>query len=81
MLYATFVIKESIVPSETSSRKFFDFKNVLESLNVALKPRPHHGRLHVVLLIINFAVFMFPLNTFHYDYLLVINRYIFTQGK
>ena len=81
LLYALFITKESIQkppdennPEETR-RAFFDFKNVGESLQVAFKPRPGHGRLHVVLLIINFAIFMFCLNTFHYDYLLVINRY------
>ena len=75
MIYAIFFTKESILPDNSKpKRKFFDFKNVGESLQVAFKPRPNHGRLHVTLLIINFAIFMFCLNTFHYDYLLVINR-------
>ena len=75
LLYATFIIKESVLPNPTSQKtRFFDIKNVTESLKVALKSRPHHGRVHVILLILNFAVFMFCLNTSHYDYLLVINR-------
>ena len=82
MLYAIFVTKETNVGQEQSSeerkRSFFDLKNVTESLSVAFKSRPNHGRLHVILLIINFSIFMFCLNTFHYDYLLVINRYEFT---
>merc|ERR1719189_3339176 len=68
------MVSESISPPEANV-KFFDMKNVTESLSVALKTRPNHGRLHVILLIINFSIFMFCLNTFHYDYLLVINRY------
>jgi len=76
MLYAIFFIEESIIPNNQEERRhFFHMDNVVESINVALKPRPHHARLHVILLIVNFAIFMFPLNTFHYDYLLVINRY------
>ena len=76
MFYAIFITRESISqPSNLQrKRKFFDMKNVTESLSVALKPRANYGRLHVILLIINFSIFMFCLNTFHYDYLLVINR-------
>lgn len=79
MLYAIFFTHETIDHSEIPEdirpkRQFFDLKNVKESLQVAFKPRANHGRLHVILLIINFAIFMFCLNTFHYDYLLVINR-------
>ena len=75
MIYATFAVKESIIPNDQEERRnFFDLNNVFESINVALNPRQNHARLHVILLIINFAIFMFPLNTFHYDYLLVINR-------
>ena len=66
------VVRSSI---EQPKRSFFDLKNVTESLSVALKPRPNYGRLHVILLIINFSIFMFCMNTFHYDYLLVIKRY------
>ena len=58
MLYAIFITKESIKKSDKDQQKrnFFDMKNVTESLSVALKPRPNHGRLHVILLIINFSV-------------------------
>ena len=37
----------------------------------SLKWRPNSGRVHVLLLVLNFAIFMFCLNTNHYDYLLV----------
>lgn len=77
MIYAIFITKETIIHEDIGreKRRFFDFKNVTESLSVAFKSRPNNGRLHVILLIINFSIFMFCLNTFHYDYLLVINRY------
>ena len=78
MIYAIFITKETITQEDIGreKRRFFDFKNVTESLSVAFKSRPNNGRLHVILLIINFSIFMFCLNTFHYDYLLVINRYV-----
>ena len=75
ILYTMIRVPESIQAHDNNGRgRFFDIQNVKESLNVAFKPRPNHGRLHVILLIINFAIFMFCLNTLHYDYLLVMNR-------
>ena len=77
ILYTLVFVPESIqTQNNESNSRFFDIQNVKESLNVAFKSRPGHGRLHVILLIINFAIFMFCLNTFHYDYLLVMNRYV-----
>ena len=75
IIYTFYGVTESVEGSG-SMVKFFDVQNVRQSLNVAFKDRPNHGRLHVILLIVNFAIFMFCLNTFHYDYLLVINRYL-----
>ena len=75
IIYTFYGVTESVEGSG-SMVKFFDVQNVRQSLNVAFKDRPNHGRLHVILLIANFAIFMFCLNTFHYDYLLVINRYL-----
>ena len=75
--YAAFLIPESVdvnsASEEVRSRKFFDLANVKESLRTTFKDRP--GRIRIIFLIINFAIFMFPLNTTHYDYLLVKDRY------
>ena len=79
IIYTLCFVKESIVIDEDikSTRKgFFNLENVKESLRTAFKSRPGSGRIRVILLIINFAIFMFPLNTTHYDYLLVINRWL-----
>ena len=50
------------------------------SLNcrTVLKRRPHGGRANVLLLIANFALFMVPLNTGRFDYLLVQLRFDWT---
>ena len=77
IMYTLCFIRESIIiDEETKLRRkgFFNLENVKESLKTAFKSRPGSGRVRVILLIINFAIFMFPLNTTHYDYLLVINR-------
>ena len=77
IIYTICLIRESIVIDEETKRRrkgFFNLENVRESLRTAFKSRPGSGRIRVILLIINFAIFMFPLNTTHYDYLLVINR-------
>ncbi len=81
LVYAVFFVKESIVNDDNDrtsgiGRTFFDLQNVKDSLYVALKPRPRNGRINVWLLVINFAIFMFCLNTYHYDYLLVIGKYV-----
>lgn len=77
ILYSAFFVKESakVDTPAVDKRGFFNLGNVRDSLNVAFKPRPNNGRVHVILLIVNFAIFMFCLNTTHYDYLLVINKY------
>ena len=80
VMYTLMFIKESIVIDEDTkiTRKgFFNFDNVKESLRTAFKPRPGSGRVRVILLIVNFAIFMFPMNTTHYDYLLVMNRLVY----
>ena len=77
VMYTLIFVKESIVIDEETkiTRKgFFNFYNVKESLRTAFKSRPGSGRVRVILLIVNFAIFMFPMNTTHYDYLLVMNR-------
>ena len=77
IIYTLCFVKESITIDEQTkqTRKgFFNLENVVESLKTAFKSRPGSGRVRVILLIINFAIFMFPLNTTHYDYLLVMNR-------
>ena len=82
ILYAVFIVNESIQKEEIiresttqrQSHRFFDFRNVIKSLNTAFKSRPGYARAHIIVLIINFAIFMFCLNTVHYDYLLVIKR-------
>ena len=80
ILYTIFFVRESIkkTKEEKESHTFFDFDNVKRSFETAFKARPHNGRLHVILLIINFAVFMFCLNTSHYDYLLTSLKYDWT---
>ena len=84
ILYAVFFVNESIQKEEICEsstqlqHRFFDFRNVIESLNTAFKSRPGFARAHIIVLIINFAIFMFCLNTVHYDYLLVIKRYVCT---
>ena len=77
ILYTLLFIRESvIIDEETKHRRkgFFNIENVTDSLRTAFKSRPGSGRVRVILLVINFAIFMFPLNTTHYDYLLVMNR-------
>jgi len=55
--------------------RFFDWANVGDSFRTALRERPGSGRARVLILVINFAIFMFPLNSSHYDYLLFKTRY------
>ena len=73
IFYTIFFVKESIEPVE--SVKFFDIHNIKECLKTAYKQRPGSARFHVFLLVVNFAIFMFCLNTGHYDYLLMIQRF------
>jgi hypothetical protein len=74
------LVKESVRLNPTATdgnvagRGFFDIGNLKESLTTSFKWRPNSGRIHVILLVLNFAIFMFCLNTNHYDYLLVINK-------
>ena len=76
MIYAVIFVKESIKKDDHETKHgFFDFRNVMESLKTAFKSRPGYARAHIIILIVNFAIFMFCLNTVHYDYLLVIKRY------
>ena len=80
IMYTLIFINESIVIDEETrmNRKgFFNLDNVKESLRTAFKSRPGSGRIRVILLIVNFAIFMFPMNTTHYDYLLVMNRLVY----
>ena len=80
VVYTLCFIKESLTIDEETKRTrkgFFNFENVIESLKTAFKPRAGSGRIRIILLIINFAIFMFPMNTTHYDYLLVMNRYVY----
>ena len=79
MSYSVFV-KESVIATEQEKQDhgLFDFQNVKECLRTAFKKRPNNGRTYILLLILNFAVFMFCLNTSHYDYLLVQLKYDWT---
>ena len=75
--YTLVFIKESLTIDEDTKRRrkgFFNLENVVESLRTAFKSRPGSGRVRIILLVVNFAIFMFPMNTTHYDYLLVMNR-------
>ena len=75
IIYSIAFVKESIKKEDHENPKgFFDFQNVRDSLKTAFKPRPGHARANIIVLIVNFAIFMFCLNTVHYDYLLVIKR-------
>ena len=81
ILWTVFVVKESVKVTDEEERKnyrFFDWKNIRESLMTCLKKRPDRGRVKVLLLIANFAVFMFPLNTYSYDYLLTQKKFDWT---
>ena len=66
-------LQESVnkTPEERSSHPFFDLDTLKASLRTAFRRRPDHGRARILLLVFNFAAFMFCLNTTHYDYLLV----------
>ena len=55
--------------------RFFDWSNVADCFRTTLRHRAGSGRARVLLLVINFAIFMFPLNSSHYDYLLFKARY------
>lgn len=75
-LIVAMFIKESVRRDETVVQKsFFDLENVKQSFQTTFKPRQNSGRVHVILLVVNFAIFMFCLNTNHFDYLLSINKY------
>ncbi len=74
------LLKESVhsTKEQKKQHKLLDIENAKQCMQTALKKRPGRGRLHVILLIANFALFMFPLNTSHYDYLLTQLRYDWT---
>ena len=74
------LIRESVKTdaSEKKAHKFFDLDNVKQSMQTAFKKRPDNGRVNIILLVINFAIFMFCLNTYSYDYLLVQKKYNWT---
>ena len=78
--YTLFFLQESVESTEEQKRQYvlLDLDNVKECFRTALKKRPGNGRLHVLLLVANFAIFMFPLNTSHYDYMLTQLRYDWT---
>ena len=80
ILYTIFFVEESVSRSqeERESHRFFDLGNIAESLKVAIKPRPQNGRLRILLLIANFSIFMFPLNTSHFDYMLTQLKFDWT---
>ena len=76
--YAVAFVPESVTNVDDDKRRstqFFDLANVKESFRATLKARTGSGRARVLLLVINFAIFMFPLNSSHYDYLLFKARY------
>ncbi len=78
-IIAGLLIKESVRPNplvvaDTGARGFFNLDNLKQSLMTSFRSRPRSGRIHVILLVVNFAIFMFCLNTNHFDYLLVINK-------
>ncbi len=69
------IIKVFPVERDIKDRsKCFALKNIQESLGTAFKARPDNGRVYVILLIINFSIFMFCLNSNHFDFLLVLNK-------
>ncbi len=78
--YSLLFLRETVDATEEQKRQhgLFDLENVRACFRTALRRRPGNGRLHVLLLVANFAIFMFPLNTSHYDYLLTQLRYDWT---
>jgi len=80
MIYTALFVKESVdyPPHVRREHKLLDLDNVRECWLTTTKPRPANGRVHVLLLVLNFAIFMFPLNTSRYDYLLVQVKYDWT---
>lgn len=70
--FAVFVLRESVErksEQELKAHRLLDFENVRDCFRTAFKPRPE--RVNILILVVNFAVFMFCMNTSHYDYLLV----------
>ena len=64
VMYTLMFIKESIVIDEDTkiTRKgFFNFDNVKESLRTAFMSRPGSGRIRVILLIVNFDIFIWKI--------------------
>ncbi|XP_059094311.1 thymic stromal cotransporter homolog [Tigriopus californicus] len=80
ILYTVFIVPESVnaTQEERDNHHFIDWKNVLESLRTVSKVREGSGRTKISLLVLNFMVFMFCLNTNRYDFLLVQNEYDWT---
>ena len=74
------LLPESVhsTPEDRARHRLLDLSNVRESVRTVLRPRPGPGRVAVWLLVLNFAVFMFPLNTGRFDYLLVQLKYDWT---
>ena len=71
---------ESVESTEEEKRQhgLLDLDNLRACARTAFKQRPGRARLHVLLLMANFLLFMFPLNTSHYDYLLTQLKYDWT---
>lgn len=78
--YTALLVKESVhsTPESRAEHKLLDVDNVKECLRTAFKQRPNNGRIRIIILILNFAVFMFCLNTSRYDYQLTINKFDWT---
>ena len=53
-------------------------EQMCDYFRTVLKRRPNGGRVNVLLLIANFAIFMVPINTGRFDYLLVQLRFDWT---
>ncbi|CAB4056550.1 SLC46A3 [Lepeophtheirus salmonis] len=79
IIYSIFFVKESIIPkeeSEETNRGLFDLYHVKECFKTATKDRStFYPRFGVIILVLHFASMMFCLNTSHYDYLLMVNKF------
>ena len=69
-----FVVESVEIEQQTKLNRngFFSLKNVKQSLVTCFKRRPE--RIHVILLISNFAILTFARDTTNYDFLMVRKR-------
>ncbi len=81
ILYTIFIVEESVRRDQSDpddDYRPYDLSNVVASLRTAFKWRPNGDRTRLLLLIANFTIFMLPLNSNRFDYLLFQLRFKWT---